>query len=461
MLKLNYRNVKTSVIGEQNGLDVEKEFEEYKDRIAQIIDNLYATKDNRGEGKKWMNSAYDEDTLWYINEFAAEVKDKYENMLVLGIGGSSLGGKAITNAILNPYWNSLTKEQRNGYPRVFFIDNIDPDSINSLLDIIDLNKTLINVITKSGSTAEIMAVYMIIKDKMKKECDDNYRESIVVTTDRNVGVLRQLASQEGYKAFEVPDDVGGRFSVFSSVGLLPFAVLGIDIKELLRGARDADKLAQNRDIYQNIAAQNALIHYLLDTQKGKNLSVLMPYSSRLEFLTDWYIQLYAESLGKEYDLDGNKVNIGPTPIKAVGATDQHSQLQLFNEGPNDKIINFIRVEEFDTTLNIPDIFQYTGLGYLSGKTVNKLMNAEADSTTASLIDYQKPSVTLTIPKINEYYLGQLLYTLMIQTAITGALYNVNTFDEPGVEQCKNYTYALMGRIGYEESARIVKEKMES
>ena len=272
MLKLNYRNVKASVIGEEHGLEVEKEFEEYKERIAQIIENLYATKDNRGEGKKWMNSAYDEDTLWYINEFAAEVKDKYENMLVLGIGGSSLGGKAITNAILNPYWNSLSNEQRNGFPRVFFIDNIDPDSINSLLDIIDLNKTLINVITKSGSTAEIMAVYMIIKDKMKKECDDNYRESIVVTTDRNVGVLRQLATQEGYKAFEVPDDVGGRFSVFSSVGLLPFAVLGIDIKELLRGVRDADKLAQNSNIYENIAAQNALIHYLLDVKKGKNLA---------------------------------------------------------------------------------------------------------------------------------------------------------------------------------------------
>ncbi len=459
MLKFDYRNIRADIIGEENGLEVEKEFDNYKERVSQIIDDLYANKDTRDAGLKWLNLGYDEDTLWYINEFAAEVKDKYENMLVLGIGGSSLGGKTITNAILNTYWNSLSTEQRNGYPKVFFIDNIDPDTVNGLLGVIDLKKTLVNVITKSGDTAEIMAVYMIIKDKMKKECDDNYRESIVVTTDRNVGVLRQLASQEGYKAFEVPDDVGGRFSVFSSVGLLPFAVLGIDIKELLRGVRDADALAQNRDIYQNIAAQNALIHYLMDTQKGKNLTVMMPYSNRLKYLPDWFAQIWAESLGKEYDLDGNKVNVGPTPIKSVGVTDQHSLLQLFNEGPNDKLINFVRVEEFDTTLQIPDIFQYTGLSYLSGKTVNELMNAEADSTKVALLDYQKPNVTISIPKVNEYYLGQLLHTFMVQTAIAGALYNIDTFSQPGVEQAKNYTYALMGRVGYEESARMLKEKI--
>ena len=460
MLKFDYRNVRAEVIGEENGLNIEKEFEENRERIAQIIRELYENKDERDAGKKWMNLGYDEDTLWYINEFAAEVKDKYENMVILGIGGSSLGGKAISHSLLNPFWNSLSNEQRKGFPRIFFIDNIDPDRINGLLDILDLKKTLINVVTKSGDTAEIMAVYMIIKDKMKKECDDDYRESIVVTTDRNVGILRQLASQEGYKAFEVPDDVGGRFSVFSSVGLLPFAILGIDIKELLRGVRDADTAAQNQDIYQNIAAQNALIHYLMDTKKGKKQTVLMPYSTRLKYLPDWFSQLWAESLGKKYDIWGNEVNVGLTPVKAVGVTDQHSLLQLFNEGPNDKVINFVRVEEFDTVANIPDIFQYTGLSYLSGKTLNELINAEADSTVVSLTDYQKPNVTISIPKINEYYLGKLFYMFMIQTAITGALYNIDTFNQPGVEQVKNYTYALMGRIGYEESARILREKTQ-
>ena len=186
---------------------------------------------------------------------------------------------------------------------------------------------------------------------------------------------------------------------------------------------------------------------------------MMPYSSRLKYVSDWYVQLWAESLGKETNNNGEKVNVGPTPIKAVGATDQHSQIQLYNEGPNDKVINFIRVEKFDKTLEIPKIFEYTGIGYLGGKTINDLINAEADSTRVALSDYQRPTITITLPEINEYNIAQLLYMLEVQTAIAGELYNINTFNQPGVEQAKNYTYALMGRSGYEDSAAQIQNKM--
>ena len=186
---------------------------------------------------------------------------------------------------------------------------------------------------------------------------------------------------------------------------------------------------------------------------------MMPYSSRLRYISDWYVQLWAESLGKEVDNNGKVVNIGPTPVKAVGVTDQHSQIQLYNEGKNDKIINFIRVGEFDKTMDIPKIFECTGIGYLGGKTVNELLNAEADSTAVALCDYNRPNVTITLPKVNAYYVAQLLYMLEVQTAIAGELYNINTFNQPGVEQAKNYTYALMGRAGYEDSAKILREKM--
>ena len=199
----------------------------------------------------------------------------------------------------------------------------------------------------------------------------------------------------------------------------------------------------------------------MDTKKGKHLSVMMPYSSRLKYVSDWYVQLWAESLGKNEDLQGNHVHIGPTPIKALGVTDQHSQIQLYNEGPNDKIINFIRVEEFDTTLEIPKIFEYTGIGYLGGKTINALLNAEADSTKVSLSDYARPTVTITLPRVDGYNVAQLLYMLEVQTAIAGELYNINTFNQPGVEQAKNYTYALMGRAGYEDSARSLQSKMSA
>lgn len=459
MIKLNYKSADAAVVGLENGLDIQQEFQNYKDTIANIILDLNQRKDKRGQWLQWMNLGYSEETVWYVKEYAALVENRFENILVLGIGGSALGGLAVTEALLKPYWNFLTEEQRNNYPRIFFLDNIDPDSITGLLEILDLKKTLVNVITKSGDTAETMSQFMIIKDRMQQELGDDYRKNIVATTDKNTGVLRQISEQEGYKTFVVPDDVGGRFSVFSAVGLLPFALVGIDIDEIINGVKDMDLVLKNTNINENIAAQNALIHYLLDTQKGKHLSVMMPYSSRLKYVSDWYVQLWAESLGKEKDLNGNVVNVGPTPLKALGATDQHSQIQLYNEGPNDKIINFIRVEKFDNNLEIPKIFEYTGIGYLGGKTVNDLLAAEADSTRVALADYNRPTVTVTLPEINGYYIGQLLYMLQIQTAIAGALYNIDAFTQQGVEQAKNYTYALMGRVGYEDSANTLREKM--
>lgn len=459
MIKLNYKNTDAMVIGKENGLEIKKEFANYKDQIAHIISDLNKRKDKPGQWLQWMNLGYNEETLWYVKEFASQVQGKFENILVLGIGGSALGGIAVTEALLKPFWNLLTPEQRNGMPRIFFLDNIDPDYISGLLKVLDLKKTLVNVITKSGSTAETMSQFMIVKNILEQELGSDYRENIVATTDKKTGILRQISEQEGYKTFVVPDDVGGRFSVFSAVGLLPFALVGIDIDEIVNGIKDMDLALKNTDINENIAAQNALIHYLMDTQKGKNLSVMMPYSSRLKYVSDWYVQLWAESLGKNKDKDGKDVHVGPTPIKALGATDQHSQIQLYNEGPNDKVINFIRVEEFDNTLEIPSIFEYTGIGYLGGKSINQLINAEADSTRVALSDYNRPTITISLPKVNGYYVAQLLYMLEVQTAIAGELYNINTFNQPGVEQAKNYTYALMGRAGYEESAQALQEKM--
>ena len=459
MIKLNYKNTDEMVIGKENGLNIQKEFSAYKETIAKIIMDLNKRKDKPGQWLQWMNLGYNEETVWYVKEFAAQVKGRFENILVLGIGGSALGGIAVTEALLKPYWNLLTPEMRNGAPRIFFLDNIDPDTIGGLLNILDLKKTLVNVITKSGSTAETMSQFMIVKDKLEKELGDDYRKNIVATTDKKTGILRQIAEQEGYKTFVVPDDVGGRFSVFSAVGLLPFALVGLDIDEIINGVKDMDLALKNTDINENIAAQNALIHYLMDTKKGKNLSVMMPYSSRLKYVSDWYVQLWAESLGKNKDNNGKDVNIGPTPIKALGATDQHSQIQLYNEGPNDKVINFIRVAQFDNNLEIPSIFEYTGIGYLGGKSINQLINAEADSTRVALSDYSRPTVTITIDKVDGYNVAQLLYMLEVQTAIAGELYNINTFNQPGVEQAKNYTYALMGRAGYEDSAMALQAKM--
>ena len=459
MLEFSCKNVSAERLGDGNGLNLEEEFNKYNDKIAKIISDLNSKKDKPGQWLQWMNLGYSEETVWFVKEYAAMTQGRFDNILVLGIGGSALGGMAVCEALLKPYWNLLSDEQRNNMPKIFFLDNIDPDQMNGLLNVLDLKKTLVNVITKSGSTAETMSQFMILKNRLEEELGDDYRKHIVATTDQTTGILRQISNEEGYKTFVIPDDLGGRFSVFSAVGLLPFALVGIDIEELMQGVKDMDLALKNTDIRHNIAAQNALIHYLMDTQKGKNLAVMMPYSSRLKYVSDWFVQIWAESLGKNKNLDGEPVCVGPTPIKAVGATDQHSQIQLYNEGPNNKLITFIRVKEFDSSIEIPKIFEYTGIGYLGGKTINELLNAEADATRVTLVDYQRPNVTITLDNISPYNIGQLLYMLEVQTAITGALYHINAFDQPGVEQAKNYTYALMGRAGYEESAAVLQKKL--
>ncbi|OGH95204.1 MAG: hypothetical protein A2039_03875 [Candidatus Melainabacteria bacterium GWA2_34_9] len=459
MINYCWKNTDSTVVGSEHGINAQKEFDNHREKIAEIVSNLYAKKDTPGNWLKWMNLGYNQELVNEINQYAQSVKGKFDNLLVLGIGGSSLGGICVTEAILKPYWNLLDKEARNGMPRIFFLDNIDPDQINGLLGTLDLKKTLVNVITKSGNTAETMSAFMIVKARLEIELGASYKENIVATTDENKGILRNIATEENFKTFIVPDDVGGRFSIFCAVGLLPFGLVGINISELLRGVREMDSELKNTNIDENIAAQNALIHYLMD-KKGKNLSVMMPYSSRLKYVSDWYVQLWAESLGKEVDLNGKVIHAGPTPLKALGATDQHSQVQLYNEGPNDKLISFVRVDKFDTTLEIPCIYdEDSELGYLCGRTVNDLMNAEADSTRIAVTDYKRPNITITLPAINEYYLGQLLYMLEVQTAIAGALYNIDTFNQPGVEQAKNYTYALMGRKGYEEVAGKLSKKI--
>lgn len=461
LIELDYTNADASVVGADNGLELAKVFQLYRSKINQWVMEIWGDRRQDGKWLKWINLADNTQLVDAINIYAQSIQGKFDNVVVLGIGGSALGGLAVTEALLKPYWNVLSKEQRNGFPRIFFLDNIDPDQIKGLMDAIDIEKTLFNVISKSGTTAETMSQYIIFHSMLKEKLGENYKNNLVVTTDQNKGVLRQICKDENLLSFPVPDDVGGRFSVFSAVGLLPFALVGININEIQKGIKAIYDNAKETNLYYNMAAQNALIHVLLDQKKGKHISVCMPYSSRLRYVSDWYVQLWAESLGKEVDLKGSTINAGQTPVKAVGVTDQHSQIQLYNEGPNDKIINFIRVREFDNTLTIPDSYSHVSqLAYMSNKTINELMNAEAESTKVALCGYNRPNVTITLPKVNEYYLAQLMYMLEVQTAIAGKIYNIDAFNQPGVEQAKNYTYALMGREGYEKTATVLKKGME-
>ena len=384
----------------------------------------------------------------HIDDFIANLNPVFDTMLVLGIGGSALGNKALYSAL---------KTEAKLPRKLFVYDNVDPVFLYEILSQINLEKTLVNVITKSGTTAETMAGYMIVADIFKRKFPQDYQKRIIITTDKEKGFLRQVIKQEGYPGFTVPDNVGGRFSVLSDVGLLSSAFTGIDIKALLKGAKDMREICWNPDIWENPAYLNGLIHFLYYRQ-GKNISVMMPYSNSLYDLADWYRQLWAESLGKRKDIKGREIYVGQTPVKALGTTDQHSQVQLYTEGPNDKVFTFLTVEHFKHDYTIPNLHpDREEVNYLGGKKLSELLNAERFATEIALSQAMRPNANIVFPQIDAYHLGQFIMLYEIQTVFTGKLLCINPLDQPGVEAGKIATYALMNKKGYDQERTEIEQ----
>jgi glucose-6-phosphate isomerase len=378
----------------------------------------------------------------------------YENIVIMGIGGSALGITALQTALNPPYYNLLDAAGRGNKPRLFVMDNIDPDTFAKMLEVCPPEKTLYNVISKSGGTAETMIQLLIAMAPLEKAVGkDKVKDHLVVTTSPDVpgapkSLLHPVVREYGCTAFDIPLNVGGRFSVFSPVGLFPAAMLGMDIDAMAEGCAAMDARCQPDDVMENPAYLRAAVHYLMHTVKGKNMAVMMPYSDALRDVADWYRQLWAESLGKKFSLDGKEVYAGSTPIKALGATDQHSQVQQYREGPNDKLFSVLEVAEFNTRLEVPQTLTFVEqLAYLRGVTMNTLMDAELNGTIDALKVSARPVIRVTLPQVNAHTVAQLLYMLMVETAMAGRLYNVNTFDQPGVEEGKNIARALMGSGG--------------
>ena len=386
--------------------------------------------------------------------FAEESAGRFECLLVIGIGGSALGTIALSTALLPFFNNELTPDERGSRPRLYVLDNVDPDETAALLDRLPLERTLVNVISKSGTTSESMAGYLVVRDRLQAAVGATaLKDNLVFTTDPSESALRSIGESLGVRMFDLPPGVGGRFSVLSAVGLLPAALTGMDVRGLLAGAADMAGWIAASEGWRNPACTFAGVQYVEDTALGRCVSVMMPYSARLRDLADWYRQLWAESLGKETDRQGQIVNVGPLPVKALGVTDQHSQLQLYAEGPDDKVITFLGVKEFDNTVPIPAPGPGAeSLAFLGGHTLADLMWAEQKATAWALAKAGRPSVTITVPRVDAFSMGALIYMLEMATAIAGELYDVDAFNQPGVEMGKQATYALLGRPGYESLA---------
>jgi glucose-6-phosphate isomerase len=400
-----------------------------------------ALKARRAAGElPFYDLPYQKDALAVTKTLAAAVRTECDTLVVLGIGGSALGTKTLIGA-LGPTT-----------PRVVVADNVDPVSFGTLLDGLDLRRTTFNVISKSGETAETMAQFLIVRDLLLRQLGAvDYTKRVVITTDAAAGALRQVVNDEGFGDLAVPDGVGGRFSVLTAVGLFPAAVAGLRVDDLLAGAAWMDDRCRETDPWRNPAHLLATLLYLADTRRKQNVAVMMPYSDRLHWFAAWFAQLWAESLGKAQTVDGTLAHVGQTPLGAVGATDQHSLLQLFAEGPADKVIIMVRVEDHGREVPVAAAYSdIESIGYLGGIGLGHLLNLEQRATELALVKQQRPVVTVNVPQINAFTLGQLFYLFEVAVVFAGALYRINPLDQPGVEESKRLTYGQVGRKGFED-----------
>jgi glucose-6-phosphate isomerase len=455
-MKLAYGRLFRDRLDGEHGLN-RPMLEELAARFPAVQDEV---RERRRDGEYGYYPLGDQETtVAGILKFAEGVGQAFDHVLVLGIGGSALGTKALVTALRPPAWNELDDEAREFFPRITVLENVDPTTVGGALRRIDPRRVLVNVVSKSGGTAETLAQYLVVRQWLEAAVGgDAARRHFVFTTDPERGPLRRLAEQEGIATLEVPPEIGGRFSVLSAVGLLPAALVGIDIEALVRGARQALTRAESDDLRANLPGLYAALLWAADARQGARIHVLMPYSDRLRDFAEWYRQLWAESLGKRADRRGEVVHAGPTPLAAIGATDQHSQVQLFMEGPFDKVVTFLRIEDPGEDLPIPPRLGLPDeLAYLGGKTLGRLLRAEQEATAAALSRMGRMNATLSVERLDALVLGELLMFFQLATGYAGIWYGVNPFDQPGVELGKRLTFGAMGRRGYESDAIHLEE----
>ncbi|CUH94455.1 hypothetical protein P22_0521 [Propionispora sp. 2/2-37] len=389
-----------------------------------------------------------------LKDFGESLRYKVDTVVSFGIGGSFLGNKVFFDMHCGEFWNSQSQQERNGYPKLYFNgNNIDARRTSEMIAhlVTDAKikkahgqtgpyKVMLIVMSKSGGTLDTMSTFMVVYEALKQQ-EPLIELEVVAVTDPAGGekatLLKRLADEQGWNTFSVPDGVGGRFSIFSEVGLVTAACIGLDIDAFLAGARDMDEACRTPDIWQNPAMLNSVLKYLAAANHGRDIEVFMPYADYLKSLAEWYVQLLAESLGKRYDREGREVFYGRTPIVAVGTTDMHAQTQQHQEGKKDKVVQFVKIAKWDHDPVIPDGFPSAKkLSEISGLRLSQALEVALESNAEALISEGRFNATFVLPQLNAYHLGELLYLMALSVAYEGELANVDGFDQPGVEAYK-------------------------
>ncbi|MBF7081666.1 glucose-6-phosphate isomerase [Desulfallas sp. Bu1-1] len=417
--------------------------QDYNNLTARYGDAFAGVQASLRDGKSPITLSFGEaNTIPQIKLLARKLAEKYENVLLLGIGGSALGARAVHQFLRGPFYN-LAKHH---HPRLFILDNIDPVVTGQVTNLVDMSKTALIYTSKSGSTPETAAQFIYFYNKYRAAGGDP--KDIVIICDPGDNGINHIARDLGCHLLHIPRDLGGRYSVLSSVGFLPAEIAGIDSRQLLEGAS-----AVHRHIIDTPPEQNAL--FALGAclgelaARGKSIHVLFTYSNLLYEFGLWFVQLWAESLGKRLSLAGEVINAGTTPVASLGATDQHSILQLYKEGPGDKVFGFVTINsvpgDIALTGEFPSEKEYA---YFAGHTMQEQLLIEQLSTEMSLVRAGRPCYRVTVRDISETSLGALFYFYEALVVFTAKMWNINPYDQPGVEEGKNITYSLMGRQDY-------------
>jgi len=395
-----------------------------------------------------------------LKEFGQSVRHTVDAVIHFGIGGSFLGNKVLFDVHCGEFWNSKEISARDGYPKLFFSgNNIDPERTVDLVDYIVAEagrktgapyKVTLIVVSKSGSTLDTMSSFMVVYDALKKRLPGS-EIAVVAVTDPAEGdkatLLKKMAGAEGWPTFAVPDGVGGRFSIFSEVGLVTAACIGLDIDAFLAGARSMDEACRAGDLWTNPALLNAVLKYLAADKYGRDIEVFMPYGDYLKSIAEWYVQLLAESLGKRTDRDNREIFYGRTPIVAVGTTDMHAQTQQHQDGKKNKIVQFVKIAQWHNDPVIPDAFpDVQTLAQFASLRMSQALDTALEANAAALKGDNRFNATLILPKLDAYHLGELLYMLALSVAYEGELSNVDAFDQPGVEAYKKIMGPMLTKL---------------
>jgi len=424
MLKINFDSLYQ--IDAEHGLP-DSTFIDHADYLAPTLEKIH----ERGQG--FYTVIDDEAVVDEIQAYASSVAGKYDDIVVCGVGGSALGPICLRDSFASSFKAST--------PKLHVLENIDPDFMAEAASVLNLDRTLFLIISKSGGTPETIAQYMFFRDLTDKAGLEASSHFVFVTDpSEDVSLLRRIGSQEGMMMFDIPPSVGGRFSVQTAVGYLPAALIGIDIKALNDGLKAMRDSFLSTNVDQNMPFQLACVQtgaYL----KEKPMNIIMPYHTKLRQFGAWCVQLIAESTGK-FKNDGSSVGI--TPVPSLGVTDQHSQVQLFAEGPNDKLVIFIKVEHFNNEVPIPVIIDDKKTNFLEGCSFKDLLHAEGQATAQALTENDRPNITIMIPELSPYYLGQLFMLFEGATAFWGEFFEIDAFNQPGVERGKVLTREILG-----------------